>query len=124
MKKVLFNCCTTLLAAFILAGCATNFTRMSVATVDYSTRTVNSFLSYEKENRALLWATAPEIKHTADFLRVHYPGWNAHAWDMIAAYRQGKTNEDAVARAVSVVEAAASTASAALFEYQRQTVTP
>lgn len=106
------------LALLLLVGCQTPFERQAVNTIEWSTQIADGFTKYEYDNRAKLWEVNQEIKHTADFIRINYPTWNSNAWNVLDAYRAGKTNQDAVTRAVGIVQAVGNQAVDAYLTYE------
>ena len=62
-------------------------------TADASFKTINSFLEYERNNRAALWKIDRGIKHTADKIRVLAPAQIKALRDATKEYKRVKSQE-------------------------------
>jgi hypothetical protein len=66
------------------------------------------FVKWEKDNRAVLSATTPEVKQYADSIRRQAPGWFKSAVALSDAYKAAPTsaNLQAFNSAMTVIQAA------------------
>jgi len=100
MKRKLHNYVATLVASFLLVGCATvapgndPLVVRAEQTTKIAVNLFDSFLKYEYQNRTLLAKVDVEIRKQADHIRANAPKWIEDARVLTKAYKMNRTPEN------------------------------
>lgn len=83
-------------------GCATTIVGKGQQSVHAAAVSFDGFVTFEKNNRAALWAINPGVKHAADKLRrrdcetcdPNGVKWLESSWHLVEVYRTNRTPEN------------------------------
>lgn len=121
-------------AAISFQGCATTPLGKAQQVQKATAVSFDAFLTFEKDNRAPLWAINHGIKHAADKLRhkecdtcpPNGQRWLQSAWNTTETYRLAKNdvNKDAMDKAIAVIQTVYDEISGYFMDAQVQSLGP